>query len=228
MNGGARGSTPQGGGLDQVAFGTASLYDTIIASNSDLTTGSPVASDIGGTVNSASAYNVIGTGGSGGLINGGNHSLVGVVTPGLGTLGYYGGLTQTLPLLFGSAAFDTGSATISGVTVPVFDQRGALRGPAGLDAGTTFDIGSVRSQLECPGDQPRRQCQSGQPPGRPGLGQRQHQCLRARRNPQHDPVRRQSFGAVLPAPDHHLEPGTARAQQHVQPRLDHRSRGEAC
>ncbi|HKI17600.1 MAG TPA: dockerin type I repeat-containing protein, partial [Isosphaeraceae bacterium] len=145
INGGAQGSTPQGGGLDQVASGTASLYDTIIASNSDLTTGSPVASDIGGTVNSASAYSVIGTGGSGGLINGVNHSLVGVVTPGLGALGYYGGLTQTLPLLFGSAAFDTGSATISGVTVPVFDQRGALRGPAGLDAGTTIDIGSYEA-----------------------------------------------------------------------------------
>jgi hypothetical protein len=145
INGGAQGSTPLGGGLDQILGATAALYDTIVAANSDLSTGSPVPSDIAGTANSASAYDVIGDGGSGGLINGSNHSLVGVVTPGLGPLGYNGGPTPTLPLLFGSAAFDNGSAMISGVTIPLIDQRGALRGPAGLDAGTRFDVGAYEA-----------------------------------------------------------------------------------
>ena len=226
VSGGAQGSTPLGAGLDQVATGTASLYDTIIASNSDLSTGSPIASDIAGTVNSASAYNVIGTGGSGGLINGVNHSLVGVVTPGLGTLGNYGGLTQTLPLLFGSAAFDTGSATISGVTVPVLDQRGALRGPAGLDAGTAFDIGAYEASSSALVTSPADNANLGSLRAALAWANGSTQCRCASRHPQHDPLRCQSFRAVLAAPDHHLEPWTAGRQQHGHPGLDHRPRGK--
>jgi hypothetical protein len=145
INGGALGSTPAGAGLDQILGGTTSIYDTIVARNIDISTGTPASSDITGSVNTASAYDVIGIGGSGGLINGANHSLIGVIDPGLGTLGYNGGLTQTLPLVFGSAAFDTGSATIAGVNVPSLDQRGALRGPAGLGAGAAFDVGAYEA-----------------------------------------------------------------------------------
>ena len=48
--------------------------------------GGPAASDITGTVASASAYNLIGTGGSGGLTNGVNGNQVGVANPLLGPL----------------------------------------------------------------------------------------------------------------------------------------------
>ena len=77
--------------------------------------------------------------------NGVNGNLVGIANPGLGTIGNNGGLTQTIPLLAGSPAIDAGSASISGVTVPATDQRGAQRGPAGLYAGARFDIGAYEA-----------------------------------------------------------------------------------
>jgi len=40
---------------------------------------------------------------------------------------------------------DAGAATIVGVPVPGIDQRGALRGPAGLDAGLAPDIGAFEA-----------------------------------------------------------------------------------
>ena len=57
----------------------------------------------------ASAYNLIGTGGSGGLVNGVNGNLVGVADPGLGTLANNGGSIETISLLPGSPAIDAGS-----------------------------------------------------------------------------------------------------------------------
>ena len=55
------------------------------------------------------------------------------------------GITQTLASLSGSPAIDAGAATIVGVNVPMIDQRGALRGPAGLNAGPTVDIGAYEA-----------------------------------------------------------------------------------
>jgi hypothetical protein len=50
-----------------------------------------------------------------------------------------------MPLLPGSPAIDAGSNSIPGVTVPATDQRGAVRGPAGSNAGTAPDIGAFEA-----------------------------------------------------------------------------------
>jgi uncharacterized repeat protein (TIGR01451 family) len=67
------------------------------------------------------------------------------VNPLLGPLQDNGGPTLTEALLPGSPAIDAGSNSISGLTVPTTDQRGALRGPAGLHAGSTVDIGAYEA-----------------------------------------------------------------------------------
>ena len=64
-------------------------------------------------MSSSSAYNLIGTGGSGGLVNGVNGNQVGVANPGLGPLAYYGGPTQTIDLLPGSPAIEAGSNALA-------------------------------------------------------------------------------------------------------------------
>ena len=96
----------------------------------------------GGTVSLASAYNLIGTGGAGGLMDLVNHNQVGVANPGLApALPDNGGPTQTIALLSGSPAIDKGNATITGVTVPGTDQRGFPR-TGGIDIGA-FQIDPV-------------------------------------------------------------------------------------
>jgi hypothetical protein len=113
-----------GGGIEN-SGGAATLTDTIVAGNNG--------ADIDGPVSGTS--NLIGTGGSGGLANGVDGNLVGVADPGLGTLGDYGGPTETIPLLPGSPAIDAG--TSAGATAA--DQRGEPRvGPV--------DIGAFESQ----------------------------------------------------------------------------------
>ena len=125
-----------------------------LAPRSGTGSGAP-ASDIsvadGGTVSSASAYNLIGTGGSGGLVNGTNGNQVGVADPGLDPNGLQnnGGPTQTIALVTGSPAIDAGSNALAvdpttGQPLTT-DQRGALRGPAGLNAGRTVDIGAYEA-----------------------------------------------------------------------------------
>src|SRR5208337_428619 len=98
-----------GSGL-AVYSGTATLFNTIVALN--------IGSDISvydgyGTVSASSAYNLIGTGGSGGLTNGVNGNQVGVANPGLGPLVSYGGPTETIALLSGSPAIDKGSNALA-------------------------------------------------------------------------------------------------------------------
>ena len=109
-----------GGGLN-TGGGTTTLYNTIIALNTRGTGGDAVADDISlvsplgyvGTVSSSSAFNLIGTGGSGGLTNGTNHNQVGVANPGLGPLADNGGPTQTIKLLPGSPAINKGSNALA-------------------------------------------------------------------------------------------------------------------
>ena len=116
-----------GGGLN-VAHGLTSLYNSIIASNTD-TSGQNPADDIVGTVTNG-FYNVIGTGGSGGLVNGVDGNQVGVSNPGLGSgLTANGGPTDTITLQAGSPAINAGVAVPVGLKVPAvtLDQRGALR-----------------------------------------------------------------------------------------------------
>ena len=71
------------GGLN-VVFGTVILYNTIIAQNFGGDYSGAPEWDIAGTVATASAYNLIGTGGSGGLANGVHRNQVGVANPGSG------------------------------------------------------------------------------------------------------------------------------------------------
>ncbi len=118
----------------------ATLTDTIVAGN---TSGSPSTSDIGGDNASAvtGTYDLIGTGGWGGITggSGGDIVLTSLFGLGLAPLGDYGGPTQTMALLTGSRAIGKGIA-VPGVTV---DQRGfALDSPVDIGAfqATTLPI----------------------------------------------------------------------------------------
>src|SRR5262249_5607556 len=110
----------QGGGLynhnglqDQAA---GILTDTIVAGNS---TSGGVPSDIGGreATNVTGSFNLIGTGGSGGIVGGaqGNIVVASLANLGLAAQADYGGPTQTIALLPGSAAIGKGTA-IAGIT----------------------------------------------------------------------------------------------------------------
>ncbi|MHB8644746.1 MAG: choice-of-anchor Q domain-containing protein [Thermomicrobiales bacterium] len=154
----------QGGGI-YIGAGTATLTNTIVAANVDTTTGNPP-DDINGTVVSGSKNNLIGPGGSGGLVNGTNSNLVGVANPLLGALGTYGSAngTETLPLLPGSPAINAGDdATCAQTTgiAPVGgkDQRGVIRPQR-----THCDIGAYEA-LPIPGPLPPPQPTA--PPGGP-------------------------------------------------------------
>jgi fibronectin-binding autotransporter adhesin len=142
-------ATSAGGGV-YVVTGTTSLYNTIIASNylNSPSTASDIAVSTAsnGKIGPASSYNLIGSGGAGGLTGNGNQILAKGVSPGLSaTLALNGGPTETLALVAGSLAIDAGNATIPGANVPVTDQRGALRGPAGIDAGSSPDVGAFEA-----------------------------------------------------------------------------------
>ena len=136
-----------GGGIDASA-GTTSLYNTIVADNTTGTGATATTSDISGLVSSLSSNNLIG-GKTTGLANGVAGNLVGVTKLFLGTLADNGGPTKTVALLAGSPAIDAGAASFaipSGtITAPATDQRGALRGPGGLNAGTAVDIGAYEA-----------------------------------------------------------------------------------
>jgi hypothetical protein len=120
-------ATSRGGGID-VANGDVLLHNTLVAQN---TIGS-TPSDVQGTLDSTSNYNLIGDG-SGGLTSGSKGNITG--NPLLATLGNYGGTTETLALLPGSPAIDAGSSNYGGST----DQRGENRVNAP-------DIGAFESQ----------------------------------------------------------------------------------
>jgi hypothetical protein len=125
-----------GGGLSVSAQMTANLNNTIVAGN----TFGTVPDDVDGTLSTTSAFNLIGTGGAGGLTNGVNGNLVGVANPGLGTLANNGGSTATIALLPGSPAVDAGSNALDGLAN---DQRGP-----GLvrTFGASIDIGAFELQ----------------------------------------------------------------------------------
>ena len=115
------------------------LTDTIIAGNT--ASGSP--SDIGGSKPGAvtGSYNLVGTGGSGGLTSGNNGNLVlsSLTDLDLGPLANNGGPTETMALLSGSAAIHAGIA-VSGVAT---DERSlALDSPP--------DIGAFQVQQGAP------------------------------------------------------------------------------
>ena len=134
-------SAPTGGGVflyNGVATSQATLTDTIVAGNTT-TGGGP--SDIAGTAGFTNgltgSFNLIGTGGSGGLTtnNAGNIVLTSLGNLGLGPLADNGGPTlasnnglptPTMALLTGSAVIQNGTtAYYTGTTNPITtDQRG--------------------------------------------------------------------------------------------------------
>ena len=142
-------SAAVGGGLDNAAGGTATLEDAIVAANMG-TGGSP--SDIGGenADSVVGTYDLVGTGGSGGIAGGtGDIVLTNLNNLGLAPLGNYGGPTQTMPLLPGSAAIGTGTA-IPGVSN---DQRGLSPSAAIPDIGAFQSQGFVLTVV--PGSTPQ-------------------------------------------------------------------------
>jgi hypothetical protein len=120
----------KGGGLWN-GPGTAALYNTILALNTNGVGNGASPDDIAiqSSTPVSGSFNLIGKGGSGGLMNGTNGNQVGVTDAGLDPNGLQdnGGPTQTIALLPNSPAIDTGSATITGVAVPATDQRGFPR-----------------------------------------------------------------------------------------------------
>ena len=137
-------TAPTGAGIDnQSASGytiAATLTDTIVAGN--MTPGA-VASDIGGPnpAGVTGTYNLIGTGGSGGIVGGTSGNLVGVANPGLAALANNGGLTQTMALMTGtggSPALNAG-VVVSGVGT---DERGLPRPSGSIDIGA-FQVPAV-------------------------------------------------------------------------------------
>ncbi len=117
--------------------GDIALVNTLVAANTAL--GS--ASDISGTVDTShSSYNLIGTGGAGGLSDGASGNQVGVADPGIDMLGDHGGSTQTIALLSTSPAIAAGNPTLAtdaaGNSLTT-DQRGDPRFIAGF-----VDIGA--------------------------------------------------------------------------------------
>jgi hypothetical protein len=131
---------------------TTQLRNSIVAGNT--VSGSP--SDIAGAVDSSSSFNLIGTGGAGGLVNGTNGNQVGVASPGLAPLANNGGPTQTHALLSTSPALDAGDNCVtqaahcgdSNISQLTTDQRGLSRLVDGPDADTTVtvDIGAYEMQ----------------------------------------------------------------------------------
>jgi predicted outer membrane repeat protein len=122
-----------GSGIDVAAGSNVLLHNTLIAGNHAV--GKP--SDVSGSLNSSSNYNLIGDG-SGGLSTA-NHNLLGSsakpLNPLLAPLANYGGPTKTMALLPGSSAINDGSIAYGGKT----DERGKGR------VGAT-DIGAFESQ----------------------------------------------------------------------------------
>ena len=109
ISGNYGGSYGYGGLVNSASYnlpvGPATLIDTIVAGN----TNSSGVSDIFG-IDISGSDNLIGTGGSGGLINGvdGNIVLTSLTDLGLAPLGNNGGPTQTMALLPGSPAIGAG------------------------------------------------------------------------------------------------------------------------
>lgn len=136
---------PQGAGIEHL-LGTTTLFGTIVARNSVSATNATPRDWAGLAAASASSYNLIGDGASTGLTGGTNHNLVGTaanpLNPLLAPLGDYGGPTQTMALLPGSAALAAGANFTNPATGTVLstDQRGILR-----SLGSAPDIGAYQS-----------------------------------------------------------------------------------
>jgi hypothetical protein len=75
----------------------------------------------------SSSYNLIGTGGSGGLSNGSQHNLVGVADPGLTTPVFISPQTPVFGFTTSSPALGAGDPTLLSDPLLRFDQHGNAR-----------------------------------------------------------------------------------------------------
>jgi predicted outer membrane repeat protein len=140
-----------GGGIHvDPGSGDVTLYNTIVAGNTLSDGVTP--SDIDGTLDqslsagqTASSNNLVGTGGSGGLINGTAGNLVGVANADLGPLQDNGGPTQTMALLSGSPAANAGnnSLAVDANGVALANDQRDVGYPRVI--GGVVDIGAVES-----------------------------------------------------------------------------------
>ncbi len=119
------------------------MFSSIIAQNG---AGNSVDIDNVSGIFSSQGYNLIGNADGLSGVSASNHDQYGTTNvpldPGLGTLGNYGGITQTLPILIGSSAIQAGSCTNIST-----DQRGQSRG-------NPCDVGAYESGFILPTSTP--------------------------------------------------------------------------
>jgi hypothetical protein len=109
------------------------LHNSIVAGN---TSGDgSVASDVAGTVDAGSTYNLIGTGGSGGLVDGVGNNLVGAADPGLTGPDYSTSETAVFGFTADSPALGAGDQSLLADPLLSLDQHGNPR--------TVVNIGAV-------------------------------------------------------------------------------------
>jgi predicted outer membrane repeat protein len=130
-----RSTTSNAGGGIYVSSGNVVLSHTIVADNF-YGSGSSESDVYGSLDTSLSRYNLIGTGGSGGL-TGTNGNLVGISNPGLTELDFHGGTRRMHALLFGSLAVDGGDDDVEGE--PELDGRDRAR----IDDGNYDGLGRI-------------------------------------------------------------------------------------
>jgi hypothetical protein len=118
-------SAVSGGGLDVEVGSIASLRNCIVAGNDNAD--ASAASDIAGTVSSTSSYNLIGTGGSGGLLDGVSHNHVGVADPGLTPPDFSSEQTPVFGFTTDSPALGAGDPTLLANPLLRLDQHGNVR-----------------------------------------------------------------------------------------------------
>jgi hypothetical protein len=137
-----------GGGIRVNApAGSVVMHNTIVAGN--FNSARTAASDIfGNNLAATSSYNLVGTGGSGGLDPDLQNQL-NVLNPGLAPLGDYGGPTKTHALLSFSTAIDRGRNDVAEAYDLDCDQRGfARRVDWPFAPGGSVDIGALELAVD--------------------------------------------------------------------------------
>jgi len=126
-----------GGGINNRGTGTLILSNSTLSDNSANGFDGGGIGNSGGTINATNSI-VAGNFGNNGVVVDGSNNLIINGDPMLNPLGDYGGPTQTMPPLPGSAAIDAG---LTSATNSLTDQRGLAR-----VVGSAVDIGAVEIQ----------------------------------------------------------------------------------